>query len=84
MDYLLMAIIGWVGSGWQNTDDGWPTGCPMCRQIVGVISAIILSRVLAPVVPADAGLLGTVVVCFFGGSFGASLIGGLVGMMKGK
>jgi hypothetical protein len=93
-NYILAAIIGWCGTGWPirfprpiggggggfDPDNPWPPNCPMCGQIIGAISAVILVAVLGPSVD---GLLGLATVAFFGGSFGSNLVGNLRGMMKG-
>jgi hypothetical protein len=86
--YLIAAIIGWCGTGWPirfpigggggtgGGDDPWPPNCPMCGQIVGAISAVILVAVLGSTIE-SAGLIGLATFSFFAGSFGSSLIGGI-------
>jgi hypothetical protein len=87
---IIAAIIGWCGTGWPihfprvggsgGVEPGdWPPNCPMCGQFIGAISAVILVAALESTI-ASSGLVGLATVSFFGGSFGASLIGGLRGM----
>ena len=90
-NYLIAAFIGWCGTGWPihirggggggggEPGDIGPPGCLVCNQIVGAISAIILVAILQPTF-ASSGLLGLATISFFGGSFGANLVGSLRGM----
>ena len=88
MEYLLAGIIGWCGTYWPrrfplpapgpypNPDDPWPPNCPVCGPIIGAIAAVILWMVLKEEFGEGLGQL--VVISFFGGAFGSSLIGGLL------
>lgn len=90
MEYLLVAIIGWCGTYWPrrfplpggggypNPDDPWPPYCPVCGPIIGAIAAVILWIVLREDFGEGFGQL--VVISFFGGAFGSSLIGGLMSL----
>ena len=85
MDFLLAAIVGWCGTGWPirfpsvggggGVEPGdWPPNCPMCGGIVGSLSAILVVYIFGATY-ASAGLLGTVTLAFFGGSFGSQFLG---------
>ena len=90
MSWILVAIIGWCGTRWPVHFGGgsggsggsgggvepgdWPTNCPMCGQLAGAISAVILVVVIGPLYT-EAGFLGMVAISFFGGNFGGTLIG---------
>jgi len=89
---VIAAIVGWCGTGWPfrfprvggggGVEPGdWPPNCPMCGQIIGAISAVILVSVLGSHFEGS-GLLGLVTLSFFAGSFGSNLIGNLRGMMS--
>jgi hypothetical protein len=54
----------------------------VCGGIIGSISAIVIYPLVSPLV-ADAGFAGLVVTAFAAGSFGNSLVGGIVGMVRG-
>ena len=93
-DFILAAIVGWCGTGWPihlkipNVPGGlepgdWPPNCPMCGQIIGAISAVILVVVLGTNIQ-TAGIVGVAVVAFFGGSFGSNLIGSVRTLMAGR
>ena len=95
-NYLLAAIIGWCGTGWPirfpippgggggggEPGDIGPPGCKVCNQLAGAVSAVILVAVVGPSFEST-GLLGLAAISFFGGSFGANLLGGLRGSMRG-
>jgi len=92
MDWVLAAIVGWCGTGWPihfkwgggggGVEPGdWPPNCWVCGPLVGAISGIVLVAVLGPRYP-EAGFLGTVALAFFGGSFGSSLVGGVVSLFS--
>lgn len=89
---IIAAIVGWCGTGWPfrlrgpvgggggfDPDNPWPPNCPMCDQLVGAISAVIIVAVLGSAI-ASAGLAGLIAVSFFAGSFGANLVGNLRGL----
>lgn len=93
-NFLIAAFIGWCGTGWPihiprsgggggggDPGDIGPPGCIVCNQVIGAISAVILVAVLGSSIESS-GLVGLATISFFGGSFGASLVGGLRGMMK--
>ena len=91
--YLIVAIVGWCGTGWPHRfpggggggdpEPGWPDKwCPMCGGIVGAVSAVILVAVLGSAVE-SAGLGGLIAFSFFAGSFGNSLVGNIAGMARG-
>lgn len=91
-DFILAGIIGWCGTRWPirfppppggggGEPGDWPPNCPMCGQIVGAISAIILVAVLGARLEGN-GLLGLATLAFFGGNFGSNLIGSLRSMMS--
>lgn len=61
----------------------WPTGCTMCGQLIGALSAVILVAVLGPIY-VGAGFLGMFTIAFFGGNFGANVAGNLVGLTRGR
>lgn len=92
MDYILAAIVGWCGTGWPirfpsvggggGVEPGdWPPNCPMCGAFVGAIAGVLTLVVLGAAFK-DAGLIGTVVLAFFGGSFGSRVVGAVVGMAR--
>jgi hypothetical protein len=91
-NYIIAAIVGWCGTGWPlhfprvggggGVEPGdWPPNCPMCGQIIGAISAVILVAVVGPHFESS-GLLGLGAIAFFGGSFGSNLIGGIRGIVS--
>ncbi len=92
-DFIIVAIIGWCGTGWPihfpsvtggGVEPGdWPPNCIMCGQIIGAASAVILVAVLGSNV-ANSGFLGMATLAFFGGSFGANLIGNLRSAVAGR
>ncbi len=95
MQWLLLAVVGWCGTGWPwhfrgtvgggsgtDPDNPWPPNCWVCGGIIGSISAIVIYPLVSAQV-ADAGFAGLVVTAFAAGSFGNSLIGGIVGMVRG-
>lgn len=94
-EYILAAIVGWCGTYWPrrwplppgpspypNPDDPWPPNCPVCGAIIGAIAGVILWKVLEP--RYGDGFLEVAVMAFFGGAFGASLVGGLLGLVRGR
>jgi hypothetical protein len=91
---VIAAIVGWCGTGWPirfprgggggggfDPDNPWPPNCPMCGQIIGAISAVILVAVLGPSFEGS-GLFGLVTLSFFAGSFGSNLVGNLRGLVS--
>lgn len=90
MDYVLAAIVGWCGTGWPiwpfprvggggsgfDPDSPWPPNCWVCGKLWGSLAAILTLATLGSHY-ANEGLLGTVALSFFGGSFGASLVSGV-------
>lgn len=94
MQWLLLAIVGWCGTGWPwyfrfgkggggiDPVDPWPINCPPCGGVIGAISAIVIYPLVSNLV-AEAGFTGLVVTAFAAGSFGNGLIGGIVGMIRG-
>lgn len=94
MQWLLLAIIGWCGTGWPwrfggrgggtspDPDNPWPPNCWVCGGLIGSLSAIVIYPMVSTLV-ADAGFTGMVVTAFAAGSFGNSLVGGIVGMVRG-
>ena len=92
MQWLLLAIIGWCGTGWpwhfrggggsgNDPDNPWPPNCWVCGGIIGSLSAIVIYPMVSSLVT-DAGFTGMVVTAFAAGSFGNSLVGGVVGMIR--
>ena len=91
MDWILAAIVGWCGTGWPIRFHGgsgsgvepgdWPPNCPMCGRIIGALAGIVTVYALGAHF-ANAGMLGTVALAFFGGSFGCQVIGGIRGMLS--
>jgi hypothetical protein len=87
MDWILAGIIGWCGTGWPihfrgggggGVEPGdWPPNCWVCGPLIGAISGIVIVYALGSHY-AEAGLLGTATLAFFGGSFGSKLVGGVV------
>ncbi len=88
-ELILAAIIGWCGTYWPrrfplpvppgpypNPDDPWPPNCPVCGAIIGAIAAVVLWLVLGD--QFGDTVLDVAVVSFFGGAFGATLVGGLM------
>lgn len=94
MQWLLLAIVGWCGTGWPihfvggsggggtDPDFPWPTNCPQCGALIGALSAVVIYPLVSSVV-ADAGVAGMFLTAFAAGSFGKSLVGGVVGMFRG-
>ncbi|HXU29680.1 MAG TPA: hypothetical protein VN851_03795 [Thermoanaerobaculia bacterium] len=89
MDYVLAAIVGWCGTGWPirfphigggtggfDPDFPWPPNCWACGKLWGSLAAILTVAALGSHF-ANEGLLATVTLSFFGGSFGSSLVSGL-------
>jgi len=95
MQWLLLVIIGWCGTGWPwrfwgggggggtDPDYPWPNHCLVCGGIIGSLSAVIIYPLVANLL-VDAGFAGLVVTAFAAGSFGNGLVGGVVGMVRGK
>ena len=86
MIYLVLAVAGWVGGGWgyPNPDDPDSPMCPVCGRVIGVVAAIIYYMVLKNMLGADNSFFTLSVVGVLGGAAGASLVGGLMGMARGK
>ena len=96
MEYVLVALAGWVGAGWPITigrrggggaglpdpEDPDPPLCWVCNFVIGAIAAVILWAVLAKELGADVGFGTTVVFGLIAGSFGASLVRGVMGLGK--
>jgi hypothetical protein len=93
-NYILAAIIGWCGTGWPihfrggggggGVEPGdWPPNCPMCGQIIGAASAVILVAIIGPSFESS-GLLGLATIAFFGGSFGSNLLGSIRSLASGR
>ena len=90
---VIAAIVGWCGTGWPfhfphggggggfDPDNPWPPNCPMCKQIIGAISAVILVAVLGANFEGSE-LFGLVTLSFFAGSFGSNLVGNLRGLVS--
>lgn len=93
MDWLVIALIGWCGTGWPRRfpgggtggggfpDDPWPPDCWVCAGVIGALSALVINWVVGAHF-ANAGFVGMAVISFAAGSVGNSLIGGLVGLMR--
>jgi len=93
MEYVLVALAGWVGAGWPislgrgggtglpNPEDPDPPLCWVCNFVIGAIAAVILWLVLSPEL-GDAGFGTRVVFGLIAGSFGASLVRGVMGLGK--
>jgi len=95
MDWLVIAIIGWCGTGWPrrfpggggtgggfDPDNPWPPNCPMCGGVIGAVAALVVNYAVGAHF-ANAGFIGMAIISFAAGSVGNSLIGGLVGMARG-
>ena len=95
MDWLIPAIIGWCGTYWRpklpgggggggfDPDNPWPPNCWVCGGIIGAISAVVLDPIVASGL-GDAGFLGRAVMAFAAGAVGNNIIGGAVGLLRGK
>ena len=96
MDWILAGIVGWCGTGWPrrfpggggggggfDPDNPWPPNCPMCSGFLGIIGGIVTYAVLGQHF-ASAGMLGTVALAFFGGSFAADVVNTVAMQMGGK
>lgn len=92
MEFGLAFIIGWCGTYWpwrwrgpvgpgRDPDDPWPPNCWVCGPIIGGIAAVILEATVGKQV--GTGLLEDGMLWFFTGAFGSSLIGGLIGTLRG-
>jgi len=89
MDWILAAIVGWCGTGWPIRIRGgggggvepgdWPPNCWVCGPLVGAIAGVVIVYALGGYY-AEAGMLGTVALAFFGGSFASTLLGGVRSM----
>jgi hypothetical protein len=92
---IIAAFVGWCGTYWPHwprlpggtgggggfdPDNPWPPNCPMCGQIIGAISAVILAAVLEKTIEGN-GLFGLMAISFFAGSFGSNFVGNLRGLM---
>jgi hypothetical protein len=99
MEYVLVALAGWVGSGWPvaassrgrggaglpNPDDPNPPLCWVCGLVVGAVAAVIFWALLGRQIAPDGGLIPMVLVGFLAGSAGASLVGGVLDLAgRGK
>lgn len=92
MEFILAAIVGWCGTGWPRRfpggsgpggdPDPWPTNCPKCLGVLGIIGGVGTVALLGPTF-ASAGMLGTVTLAFFGGSFLADVVSSAV-MKSGR
>jgi hypothetical protein len=95
MEYVLVALAGWVGAGWPisigrgggtagipDPEDPNPPLCWVCTFVIGAIAAVILWLVLAQELGPDAGFGTKVVFGLIAGSFGGSLVRGLLGLGK--
>ena len=95
MQWLLLAIIGWCGTGWPrrfpgggggggfDPDNPWPPNCWVCGGIIGAVSAVVIYPLVASQL-VDAGFLGLAVTAFTAGYAGNGLVGGIVGMVRGN
>ncbi|HEX6741090.1 MAG TPA: hypothetical protein VF079_04765 [Sphingomicrobium sp.] len=97
MDWLIPAIIGWCGTGWRpripgigggvpggtDPDNPWPPNCWVCGGIIGALAAVVLDPVYAPMLQ-DAGFLGRAVMAFGTGFVANQIVGGAVGMVRGR
>lgn len=87
MLYLVLAVAGWVGSGWTgypNPDDPDPVFCPVCIRVIGAIGAIIYYMVLKNMLGADNSFFTLSLVGILGGAATASLLNGVIGLARGK
>ena len=90
MEYLLAAIAGWCGTGWPirfpigggggTPDDPWPDNCPVCGMVIGAIAGVVIYLVVGPQYGAAGALVPTAVLGFLGGSFGSSLVRGVMAL----
>ena len=91
MVWVLAAIAGWCGTGWPirfpwpgggggggSPDDPWPDNCPVCGMVIGAIMGVIIWEVVGRQLAPDASLLEIAAVGFLGGSFGSSLVTGVM------
>lgn len=67
------------GGGGLQPGDWGPPGCIVCTRIYGVIGGIVAVALIGPHF-ANAGVVGTVVIAFIGGSF----LGDLGSMVTNK
>jgi hypothetical protein len=83
MDWLIIFVLGGLGSGWpRGPDDPWPDNCPPCSLIIGGLAAILIN-VLAPI-DVGTGFLPMAVISFAAGYTGARLVSGAGRMIAGK
>lgn len=82
MDWIIAGFVGWCGTGWpihfhvHGGGGGWtpepgdwgPPGCWVCGKLYGAIGGIAAFYLFGSHF-ANAGMLGTVTLAFFGGSF---------------
>lgn len=95
MDWIIAGIIGWCGTGWPirfhggsggggfDPGDWGPPGCIMCGPILGIIGGIAAVVLLGSHLT-NTGMVGTVALAFFGGSFLSDLGRRVFGMVNKK
>jgi hypothetical protein len=98
MDWIIPAVIGWCGTYWPirlrfppgggggggfDPDNPWPPNCAVCGGIIGSIAAVIINILVGPIIR-EAGFFAMAVTAFAAGSAANGLIGGIVGMIRGK
>jgi hypothetical protein len=96
MEYVVVALAGWVGSNWPvavsrgrggtsvpNPEDPDPPLCWACGLVVGAVAAVIFWAVLGPQI--EGGIVSMVLVSFLAGSAGTSLVGSVLDLAgRGK
>ena len=97
MDWIIPALIGWCGTYWPrrlpfpvggggggfDPDNPWPPNCIVCGGIIGSLGAVIINILVGPII-AEAGFFASALTSFAAGSAINGLVGGLVGMIRGK
>ena len=93
MDLIYVIIVGWCGTGLRiyirfprpgpgpppvDPDNPWPI-----RGVIGAIAGLIIVYTMGSHF-AGAGMLGITALAFFGGSFAADVITGVVDLVRGQ
>jgi hypothetical protein len=94
MGLAFAAMMGWCGTRWPGWILWWilhhkpnPPDPPepwreLLISVLGAVGGVIAVRIIGPDYP-DAGLMGTALIAFFGGTFLGTAAGTVMNMAKG-